>query len=181
MLRQTISKRLKDSQNTYVMLTTFNECDMEMLLNMKKQYQEEFLKKHNVKLGLMSTFLKASAIALKEQPIINAIIDGNEIVYREHIDVSIAVATPRGLVVPVVRNIENSTLVDIEKNIFELGTKARDGKLTMEEMSGGTFTISNGGIYGSMLGTPIINPPQSAILGMHAITDRVRIYFNINN
>lgn len=171
-MRQRIAERLKDAQNTNAMLTTFNEVDLTNVMQMRKKYQEMFLKKHNVKLGLMSPFVRASAVALQDQPIVNAVIEGGEIVYRNFCDISIAVATPKGLVVPVVRNVEGMGYAQIEKTLAELGAKARDGKIAIEDMEGGTFTISNGGVFGSMFGTPIINPPQSAILGMHGIFDR---------
>jgi 2-oxoglutarate dehydrogenase E2 component (dihydrolipoamide succinyltransferase) len=171
-LRQRISQRLKDSQNTYALLTTFNEIDMSNIMALREKYKDEFSKKHGVKLGFMSAFVKASAAALKEQPVVNAVIDGTDIVYRNFVDISVAVATPNGLVVPVIRNVDQLSFADVEKTLVVLGQKARDGKIEMEDMAGGTFTISNGGVYGSMMGTPIVNPPQSAILGMHGITKR---------
>jgi len=171
-MRARIADRLKEAQNTNAMLTTFQECDMSGLMNLRAELGEEFLKKHGTKLGFMSAFVKASSKALEKMPVINAVIDGNEIVYRDYVDISVAVATPNGLVVPVLRNCESQSFADIEKNIVSLGERARDGKLAMEDMMGGTFTISNGGVYGSMMGTPIINPPQSAILGMHGIFKR---------
>jgi 2-oxoglutarate dehydrogenase E2 component (dihydrolipoamide succinyltransferase) len=171
-LRQRVSARLKDSQNTYALLTTFQEADLSNLLALREQFKTEFQQKHGVKLGFMSAFVKASAVALTENPVINAVIDGEEIVYRDYIDISVAVATPKGLVVPILRNCERLSFADIEKQIVELGEKAKNGKLTLEDMTGGTFTISNGGVYGSLFGTPIVNPPQSAILGMHAINQR---------
>ncbi|CAK5089499.1 unnamed protein product [Meloidogyne enterolobii] len=171
-MRQRIAERLKEAQNTNAMLTTFNEIDLFNVMQMRKKYQESFTKKHGVKLGLMSPFVRASAIALQEQPVVNAVIDGEEILYRNYADISIAVATPKGLVVPVLRNVESLSYSDIEKSLGELGVKARENKLAIEDMEGGTFTISNGGVFGSMFGTPIINPPQSAILGMHGIFDR---------
>uniref|UniRef100_A0A915NU42 Dihydrolipoyllysine-residue succinyltransferase component of 2-oxoglutarate dehydrogenase complex, mitochondrial n=1 Tax=Meloidogyne floridensis TaxID=298350 RepID=A0A915NU42_9BILA len=171
-MRQRIAERLKEAQNTNAMLTTFNEIDLFNVMQMRKKYQESFTKKHGVKLGLMSPFVRASAIALQEQPVVNAVIDGEEILYRNYADISIAVATPKGLVVPVLRNVESLSYSDIEKSLGELGIKARENKLAIEDMEGGTFTISNGGVFGSMFGTPIINPPQSAILGMHGIFDR---------
>ncbi|KAL1435050.1 hypothetical protein MTO96_001596 [Rhipicephalus appendiculatus] len=171
-MRQRIAQRLKDAQNTYAMLTTFNEVDMTSVIQMRNKYKDAFAKKHGVKLGFMSPFVKAAAFALQDQPIVNAVIDEQEIVYRDYIDISVAVSTPKGLVVPVVRNCERMNYADIEKAIFELGEKARTGSLAIEDMDGGTFTISNGGVFGSMFGTPIINPPQSAILGMHAIFER---------
>lgn len=173
-MRQRIATRLKDAQNTAAMLTTFNEVDMSNIMEMRKQHKDAFLKKHNVKLGFMSAFVKASTHALQDIAVVNAVIDddNNQIVYRDYIDVSVAVATPKGLVVPVIRNVEAMNFADIEKTINTLGEKARDGNLAIEEMDGGTFTISNGGVFGSLMGTPIINPPQSAILGIHAINDR---------
>lgn len=171
-MRLRIAQRLKDAQNTCAMLTTFNEVDLSNLIDLRKTYKEVFLKKHGVKLGIMSTFAKASAIALKDQPAVNAVIDGTDIIYRDYIDISVAVATPKGLVVPVLRNVENMNYFDIEREIVELGNKARDGTLAIEDMDGGTFTISNGGVYGSLFGTPIINPPQSAILGLYGVFDR---------
>ncbi|OTF76519.1 hypothetical protein BLA29_005159 [Euroglyphus maynei] len=171
-MRQRIAQRLKDAQNTYAMLTTFNEIDMSNIMDMRNRHKEAFQKKHNLKLGFMSAFIKATAFALQDQPVVNAVIEGNEMVYRDYIDISIAVATPKGLVVPVIRNVENMNYAQIEKAMNELGEKARNNQLAIEDMDGGTFTISNGGVFGSMFGTPIINPPQSAILGMHAIIDR---------
>jgi len=171
-LRQRISQRLKDSQNTYALLTTFNEVDMSNIMALREKYKDDFHKKHGVKLGFMSAFIKAASAALKDQPVVNAVIDGNDIVYRNYVDISVAVATPTGLVVPVIRNVDQLSFADVEKTLVVLGNKARDGKIEMEDMAGGTFTISNGGVYGSMMGTPIVNPPQSAILGMHGITKR---------
>ncbi|GFR72754.1 dihydrolipoyllysine-residue succinyltransferase component of 2-oxoglutarate dehydrogenase complex, partial [Elysia marginata] len=171
-MRQRIAQRLKDAQNTAAMLTTFNEIDMSNVMEMRNKYKDAFLKKHNLKLGFMSAFVKAAAFALQDQPVVNAVIDDLEIVYRDYIDISVAVATPKGLVVPVIRNVEQMNYADIEKTIAELGEKARAGTLAIEDMDGGTFTISNGGVFGSMFGTPIINPPQSAILGMHGIFER---------
>ncbi|KAF7261457.1 hypothetical protein EG68_01253 [Paragonimus skrjabini miyazakii] len=171
-MRLRIAQRLKDAQNTCAMLTTFNEIDMSNLIELRQTYKEVFQKRHGVKLGIMSTFAKASAVALKDQPAVNAVIDGGDIIYRDYVDISIAVATPKGLVVPVVRNVDSMNYFDIEREIVELGNRARDGKLAVEDMDGGTFTISNGGIYGSLFGTPIINPPQSAILGLYGVFDR---------
>ncbi|XP_009426423.2 dihydrolipoyllysine-residue succinyltransferase component of 2-oxoglutarate dehydrogenase complex, mitochondrial isoform X4 [Pan troglodytes] len=173
-MRQRIAQRLKEAQNTCAMLTTFNEIDMSNIQEMRARHKEAFLKKHNLKLGFMSAFVKASAFALQEQPVVNAVIDDTtkEVVYRDYIDISVAVATPRGLVVPVIRNVEAMNFADIERTITELGEKARKNELAIEDMDGGTFTISNGGVFGSLFGTPIINPPQSAILGMHGIFDR---------
>lgn len=171
-MRKRISTRLKDSQNTYAMLTTFNEVDMTNLMEFRKQFKDQFLEKHGVKLGFMSAFVKASAYALQDQPAVNAVIDGDTIVYRDYVDISVAVSTPKGLVVPVLRDCQDKSFADIESTIVELGKKAKDNKITVDDMKGGTFTISNGGVFGSMMGTPIINPPQSAILGMHAIKKR---------
>uniref|UniRef100_A0A8C5E2A5 Dihydrolipoyllysine-residue succinyltransferase component of 2-oxoglutarate dehydrogenase complex, mitochondrial n=1 Tax=Gouania willdenowi TaxID=441366 RepID=A0A8C5E2A5_GOUWI len=173
-MRLRIAQRLKEAQNTCAMLTTFNEVDMSNITEMRKLYKDAFLKKHNIKLGFMSAFVKAAAYALSDQPAVNAVIDDTtkEIVYRDYVDISVAVATPKGLVVPVIRNVEGMNFTDIEKAINLLGEKARKNELAVEDMDGGTFTISNGGVFGSMFGTPIINPPQSAILGMHGIFDR---------
>nr|XP_053654319.1 dihydrolipoyllysine-residue succinyltransferase component of 2-oxoglutarate dehydrogenase complex, mitochondrial-like isoform X2 [Cherax quadricarinatus] len=171
-MRQRIAQRLKEAQDTNAMLTTFNELDMSNIMELRKSVGDQFLKKHGIKLGFMSAFVKASAYALTHQPTVNAVIDGSEIVYRDYVDISVAVATPKGLVVPVLRNVEGMNYLDIEKGIMELGEKARTGSLAVEDMDGGTFTISNGGVFGSLFGTPIINPPQSAILGMHGIFDR---------
>ncbi|KAK7903874.1 hypothetical protein WMY93_016481 [Mugilogobius chulae] len=173
-MRLRIAQRLKEAQNTCAMLTTFNEVDMSNISEMRKSYKDAFLKKHNIKLGFMSAFVKAAAYALSDQPAVNAVIDDTtkEIVYRDYVDISVAVATPKGLVVPVIRNVEGMNFADIEKAINLLGEKARKNELAVEDMDGGTFTISNGGVFGSMFGTPIINPPQSAILGMHGIFDR---------
>lgn len=171
-MRQKIASRLKEAQNTYAMLTTFNEIDMSNLIEMRQKYKDAFLKKHQAKLGFMSAFVKASSYALKDQPIVNAVIEGNEIMYRDFIDISVAVASPKGLVVPVLRNVDAMNFADIEKTITLLGEKAKSNTLTVADMDGGTFTISNGGVFGSLFGTPIINMPQSAILGMHAINDK---------
>lgn len=171
-MRQKIATRLKEAQNTYAMLTTFNEIDMSNLIEMRQRYKDVFVKKHGVKLGFMSAFVKASAYALKDQPVVNANIEDNQMIYRDFVDISVAVATPKGLVVPVLRNVEHMNFADIEKTINQLGEKARNNALTVADMEGGTFTISNGGVFGSLFGTPIINPPQSAILGMHAINDK---------
>ena len=154
------------------MLTTFNEIDMSGYINLRNDYGELFLKKHNIKLGFMSGFVKASSLALKDQPIVNAVIDGADIVYRDFVDISVAVSTPKGLVVPVLRNTQAMEMHEVEKELAHLGKKAKDGLITLEDMTGGTFTITNGGVFGSMMGTPIINPPQSAILGMHATKNR---------
>ncbi|CAK5274819.1 unnamed protein product [Mycena citricolor] len=171
-MRLRIAERLKESQNAAAFLTTFNEIDMSSLMDMRKRYKDAVLKEHDVKLGFMSAFAKACTLALKEIPSANASIEGEEIVYRDYVDLSVAVATPKGLVTPVLRNAESFNFVGIEKEIAGLGKKARDGKLTLEDMSGGTFTISNGGVFGSLYGTPIINLPQAAVLGMHSIKDR---------
>ena len=171
-LRQTIARRLKDAQNTAAMLTTFNEVDMTNVMAVRNAYKDVFEKKHGVKLGFMSFFLKACIEALKEIPAVNAEIDGTDLVYKNYYDVGVAVGTPTGLVVPVVRDADRLGFADIEKTIAALGKKARDGKLSMDELTGGTFTISNGGVYGSLLSTPILNPPQSGILGMHKTQDR---------
>ncbi|KAI3384781.1 hypothetical protein SNEBB_004792 [Seison nebaliae] len=171
-MRIKIAERLKEAQNTCAMLTTFNEIDMSNIAELRKLKQKEFMKKHNIKLGFMSAFVKASCYALQDQPTVNAVIEDKEIVYRDYIDISIAVSSPKGLVVPVMRNAELMDFADIEKSIIDLGTRAQGGNLSIEDMQGGTFTISNGGVFGSLFGTPIINPPQSAILGMHGIFDR---------
>jgi 2-oxoglutarate dehydrogenase E2 component (dihydrolipoamide succinyltransferase) len=171
-MRQRISERLKGAQNTYAMLTTFQECDMSRAMELRNAYKDEFLKRHGVKLGFMSFFAKASSYALQRVPQANAVIEGNEIIYRDYIDISVAVAAPTGLVVPVLRNVEQMSFADVEKAIADFATKAKSGTLALEDMQGGTFTISNGGVYGSMMGTPIINSPQTAILGMHNIETR---------
>jgi 2-oxoglutarate dehydrogenase E2 component (dihydrolipoamide succinyltransferase) len=171
-LRQTIAKRLKESQNTAAMLTTFNEIDMTNIMKMRNEFQDDFVKTYGTKLGFMSLFTKAAVAALKELPAVNAEIDGDEIVYKNYYDVGIAVGTPQGLVVPVVRDCDKRNFAQIEQEIARLAVLARDGGLAMSDLTGGTFTITNGGIYGSMLSTPIINPPQSAILGLHNITKR---------
>ncbi|XP_046829543.1 dihydrolipoyllysine-residue succinyltransferase component of 2-oxoglutarate dehydrogenase complex, mitochondrial [Vespa crabro] len=171
-MRLRIAERLKDAQNTNAMLTTFNEIDMSRIMEFRKTHQDSFTKKYGIKLGFMSPFIAASSYALKDQPVVNAVIDGTDIVYRDYVDISVAVATPKGLVVPVIRSVENKNFADIEIALAALGDKARKGKISVEDMDGGTFTISNGGVFGSLLGTPIINPPQSAILGMHGVFDR---------
>ena len=171
-LRLTVAKRLKEAQENAAMLTTFNEVDMSEVISMRNQYKNEFQNKYNVKLGFMSFFVKACVIGLKNFPAINAEIQGDEIVYKNYYNISIAVGTDRGLVVPVLRETDTMSFADIEKNIGELGEKAREGKITIDDLQGGTFTITNGGIYGSMLSTPILNPPQSAVLGMHNIVQR---------
>jgi 2-oxoglutarate dehydrogenase E2 component (dihydrolipoamide succinyltransferase) len=171
-LRKRIAQRLKEAQNTAAMLTTFNEADMTAVMALRERYRDSFEKKHGVRLGFMSFFVKACIVALKELPAVNAEIDGDDIIYKNHYDIGVAVGTEQGLVVPVLRDADQMSFAEIEKKIGELGRKARDGKLTIEDLSGGTFTISNGGIYGSLMSTPILNPPQSAILGMHKIQKR---------
>ncbi len=171
-LRARVAERLLQSQATNAILTTFNEVNMAPLMALRKQYGERFEKEHGVKLGFMSFFVKAAVAALKKFPVLNASVDGNDIVYHGYFDIGIAVGSPRGLVVPILRNADQMTFADIEKKIAEYGVKAREGKISIEELTGGTFSISNGGIFGSMLSTPIINPPQSAILGIHATKDR---------
>ena len=171
-LRARVAERLLQSQSTNAILTTFNEVNMAPVMEMRKRFQEKFEKEHGVKIGFMSFFVKAAVHALKKYPVLNASVDGNDIVYHGYFDVGIAVGSPRGLVVPILRNADQMSFADIEKKIAEYGAKARDGKLGIEEMTGGTFSISNGGVFGSMLSTPIINPPQSAILGVHATKDR---------
>jgi 2-oxoglutarate dehydrogenase E2 component (dihydrolipoamide succinyltransferase) len=171
-LRQTIAKRLKDAQNTAAMLTTFNDVDMSAVIDARTRYKDLFEKKHGIRLGFMAFFVKACALAAKDVPSVNASLEGDEIVYHDYLDVSIAVSAPKGLVVPVVRNADSMSFAEIEKTIAAYGKKAKEGTLTVDEMAGGTFTISNGGVFGSLLSTPIINPPQSAVLGMHRIEER---------
>ena len=171
-LRARIAERLVQSQSTAAILTTFNEVNMQPVMELRSKYKDRFEKEHGVKLGFMSFFVKAAVHALKKYPVVNASIDGNDIVYHGYFDIGIAVGSPRGLVVPILRNCDQSSLADIEKQIAEFGKRAQDGKLTIEELTGGTFSISNGGVFGSMLSTPIINPPQSAILGVHATKER---------
>ena len=171
-LRQTIAKRLKDSQNTAAMLTTYNEVDMTAIINLRQEYKELFEKKHGVRLGFMSFFTKACCQGLKEIPEVNAEIDGDEIIYKNYVNMGIATGTPTGLVVPVIRSVDEMSFSEIEKKIAEKGLRARDGNLSMADMQDGTFTISNGGVYGSLMSSPILNPPQSGILGMHKIQDR---------
>lgn len=171
-LRKTVSRRLVEAKNTTAMLTTFNEVDMSRIMEARSRYKDLFKEKHNVGLGFMSFFTKACCYALKEWPAVNAYIDGDEIIYHDYCDISIAVSAPKGLVVPVIRNAESMSMADIEKKVAELAGKARDNKLSLEEMQGGTFTITNGGVFGSLMSTPIINIPQSAILGMHKIEER---------
>ncbi len=171
-LRARIAERLVQSQSTAAILTTFNEVNMQPVMDLRNKYKDRFEKEHGVKLGFMSFFVKAAVHALKKYPVVNASVDGNDIVYHGYFDIGIAVGSPRGLVVPILRNCDQMTLADIEKQIAEFGKRAQDGKLTIEELTGGTFSISNGGVFGSMLSTPIINPPQSAILGVHATKER---------
>ena len=171
-LRARIAERLVQSQSTNAILTTFNEVNMAPVMELRNKYKDKFEKEHGVKLGFMSFFVKAAVAALKKYPIVNASVDGNDIVYHGYFDIGIAVGSPRGLVVPILRNADQMTIAEIEKKIGEFGTKAKDGKLTLDDLTGGTFSISNGGTFGSMLSTPIINPPQSAILGVHATKDR---------
>jgi 2-oxoglutarate dehydrogenase E2 component (dihydrolipoamide succinyltransferase) len=171
-LRARIAERLLESQATNAILTTFNEVNMQPVMDLRNKYKEKFEKEHGVKLGFMSFFVKAAVAALKKYPILNSSVDGNDIVYHGYFDVGIAVGSPRGLVVPILHNVDQMSIADIEKKIGEFGTKSKDGKLTLDELSGGTFSISNGGVFGSMLSTPIINPPQSAILGVHATKER---------
>jgi len=171
-LRQTIARRLKEAQDTAAMLTTFNDVDMSAVMQLRREYREAFEKKHGVKLGLMGFFVKAAVQALKDIPAVNAEIDGTDIIYKNYYHIGVAVGTDRGLVVPVLRDADRTSLAEIESAIVDFGTRAREGKLGLEEMQGGTFTISNGGIYGSLLSTPILNAPQSGILGMHRIEER---------
>ncbi|MEZ7835147.1 MAG: 2-oxoglutarate dehydrogenase complex dihydrolipoyllysine-residue succinyltransferase, partial [Burkholderiaceae bacterium] len=171
-LRARVAERLLQSQSTNAILTTFNEVNMAPVMELRKKYQEKFEKEHGVRLGFMSFFVKAAVAALKRYPLLNASVDGNDIVYHGYFDIGIAVGSPRGLVVPILRNADQMSFADIEIKIAEYGNKAKEGKLGLEEMTGGTFSISNGGVFGSMLSTPIINPPQSAILGVHATKDR---------
>jgi 2-oxoglutarate dehydrogenase E2 component (dihydrolipoamide succinyltransferase) len=171
-LRQTVARRLKEAQNTAAMLTTFNDVDMTAVIEARARYKDLFEKKHGIRLGFMGFFVKACALAAKDVPSVNGSIEGDEIVYHDYLDVSIAVSAPKGLVVPVVRNADRMSFAEIEKTIADFGKRAKDGSLTVEEMQGGTFTISNGGVFGSLLSTPIINPPQSAVLGMHRIEER---------
>ena len=171
-LRQRVAQRLVESQSTAAILTTFNEINMQPVMDLRNRYKDKFEKEHGVKLGFMSFFVKAAVHALKKFPVVNASVDGNDIVYHGYFDVGIAVGSPRGLVVPILRNCDQLSFADVEKQITDFGKRAQDGKLTIEELTGGTFSISNGGVFGSMLSTPIINPPQSAILGVHATKDR---------
>ncbi len=171
-LRQTVAKRLKDAQNTAALLTTFNDVDMTAVIEARAKYKDLFEKKHGVRLGFMGFFAKAACLAARDVPSVNAMIDGEEIVYHDYMDISVAVSAPNGLVVPVVRDVQDMGFADIEKAIGDFGKRAKDGTLTMDDMKGGTFTISNGGVFGSLMSTPIINPPQSAVLGLHRIEDR---------
>lgn len=171
-LRQTVARRLKEAQNTAALLTTFNDVDMTAVIEARGRYKDLFEKKHGIRLGFMGFFVKAAALAAKDVPAVNASIEGDEIVYRDYLDVSVAVSAPNGLVVPVIRSADRMSFAEIEKTIADFGKRAKDGSLTMEDMKGGTFTISNGGVFGSLLSTPIINPPQSAVLGMHRIEER---------
>ena len=175
-LRQTIARRLKEAQNTAALLTTFNDVDMSAVIDARARYKDLFEKKHGIRLGFMGFFVKACALAAKDVPSVNASLEGpegnQEIVYHDYLDVSVAVSAPKGLVVPVVRNADRMSFAEIEKTIADYGKRAKEGTLTVDEMSGGTFTISNGGVFGSLLSTPIINPPQSAVLGMHRIEER---------
>jgi 2-oxoglutarate dehydrogenase E2 component (dihydrolipoamide succinyltransferase) len=171
-LRQTIAKRLKEAQNTAALLTTFNDVDMSAVMEARSRYKDLFEKKHGIRLGFMGFFVKAACLALKDLPAVNAYIEGDEIVYHDYVDVSVAVSAPNGLVVPVIRDAHALSFAEIEKTIAGFGSRAKAGTLTMDDMKGGTFTISNGGVFGSLLSTPIINPPQSAVLGMHRIEER---------
>jgi 2-oxoglutarate dehydrogenase E2 component (dihydrolipoamide succinyltransferase) len=171
-LRATIARRLKEAQNTQAMLTTFNDVNLQAVMDLRKQYREDFEKRHGARLGMMSFFVKASVDALKQYPAVNASIDGDDLVFHEYYDVGFAASSPRGLVVPVLRDVDAMSFSDIEKTISDYGGRAKDGGIKLEELTGGTFTITNGGVFGSMLSTPIINPPQSAILGMHRIEER---------
>ena len=171
-MRQTIAARLKEAQNTAALLTTFNDVDMTAVMKARARYKDLFEKKHAIRLGFMGFFIKAAALAAKDVPSVNASIEGNEIVYHDYLDVSVAVSAPNGLVVPVIRNADRLSFAEIEKTIADFGKRAKDVSLTMDDMKGGTFTISNGGVFGSLLSTPIINPPQSAVLGMHRIEER---------
>ena len=171
-LRQTIAKRLKGAQNEAALLTTFNDCDMTAVIEAREAYKDLFAKKHGIKLGFMSFFAKASCLALKDVPSVNAYIEGDEIVYHDFVDISVAVSAPNGLVVPVVRDADKKSFAQIELDIADFGARAKEGTLTMDDMKGGTFTVSNGGVFGSLMSTPIINPPQSAVLGLHRIEDR---------
>jgi 2-oxoglutarate dehydrogenase E2 component (dihydrolipoamide succinyltransferase) len=174
-LRMRVAERLKDAQNTAAILTTFNEVDMKPVMDMRKKYKEKFLEQYGVRLGFMSFFAKAATDALKQFPVVNASVDGADIVYHGFYDIGIAIGSPRGLVVPILRDVDQMKFVDIEAGIADFGARAKEGKLSLEELMGGTFSITNGGTFGSMLSTPILNPPQSAILGMHKIQDRAMV------
>ncbi|MGB7420026.1 MAG: 2-oxoglutarate dehydrogenase complex dihydrolipoyllysine-residue succinyltransferase, partial [Erythrobacter sp.] len=171
-MRQTIARRLKGAQEEAALLTTINDCDMSAVIEARAKYKDMFAKKHDIRLGFMGFFAKAACLALKDVPSVNAYIDGEEIVYHDYVDISVAVSAPNGLVVPVIRDADKKGFAQIEKDIADFGARAKDGKLTMDEMKGGTFTISNGGVFGSLISTPIINPPQSAVLGLHRIEER---------
>ena len=171
-MRQTIAKRLKSAQETAALLTTFNDVDMTAVMEAREKFKDTFAKKHDIKLGFMSFFAKAACLALKDIPSVNAQIDGDEIVYFDYVDISVAVSAPNGLVVPVVRDADKKSFAQIELDIADFGARAKEGTLTMDDMKGGTFTISNGGVFGGLMSTPIINPPQSAVLGLHRIEDR---------
>jgi len=171
-MRQTIAKRLKGAQEEAALLTTFNDVDMSAVIEARGKYKDLFAKKHDIKLGFMGFFAKAACLALKDVPAVNAYIEGDEVVYHDYVDISVAVSAPNGLVVPVIRDCQAKGFAQIEKDIADFGARARDGSLTMADMTGGTFTISNGGVFGSLMSTPIINPPQSAVLGLHRIEDR---------
>jgi 2-oxoglutarate dehydrogenase E2 component (dihydrolipoamide succinyltransferase) len=171
-LRKRIAERMKEAQNTAAILTSFNEVDLQAVMDLRARYKEEFLKHHGVKLGFMSFFVRACCDALRKHPVVNASVDGDEIVYHNYQDIGIAVSTDRGLMVPVIRNAESLGLAEIEKSIEQFATRAREGSISLEDLQGGTFSITNGGVFGSLLSTPLLNPPQSAILGMHAIKDR---------
>ena len=171
-IRQTIAGRLKEAQNTAAILTTFNDVDMTEIMSARAKYKDLFEKKHGIRLGFMGFFVKAAALAARDVPSVNAFIEGDEIVYHDYLDVSVAVSAPKGLVVPVIRNAQAMSFAEIEKTIADFGKRAKEGTLSMDDMAGGTFTISNGGVFGSLLSTPIINPPQSAVLGMHRIEER---------
>ncbi len=171
-LRQTIASRLKEAQNTAAMLTTFNDVDMTQVMEARSRYKDLFEKKHGIRLGFMSFFVKAATLALRDIPAVNASIEGDEIVYRDYADISVAVSAPQGLVVPVIRNAHAMSFAEVEKTIADFGKRAKDGTLKIDEMRGGTFTITNGGVFGSLMSTPILNPPQSGVLGMHRIEER---------
>ena len=171
-LRQTVAKRLKEAQNTAAMLTTFNDVDMSAVMDARNRYKDLFEKKHGIRLGFMSFFVKAVALAVRDVPAVNGSIEGDEMVYRDYLDVSVAVSAPKGLVVPVIRNAQAMSFAEIEKTIAAFGKKAKEGTLTVDDMTCGTFTIYNGGVFGSLLSTPILNPPQSGVLGMHRIEER---------